>query len=154
MSSPSPNSGDAADDQTQRFVMQPNGRVRPLSPHLQVWRFHVTMAASILSRIAAGALYFGILVVAAWVLAAAFGPEAYGLFTAVSSSPFGLLIWFGLSLCLIYHLLAGIRHLVWDAGAGLTPKTSSTLSSLSLYGSLVLTVLFWIALFVSGKVSL
>jgi hypothetical protein len=61
--------GEAAEDQTGRFLVQPNGRVRPLSPHLQVWRWHVTMLASILNRMTGGALYAGALVVAAWLSA-------------------------------------------------------------------------------------
>ncbi|HEY0103830.1 MAG TPA: succinate:quinone oxidoreductase subunit C, partial [Brevundimonas sp.] len=77
--SPSPGdaSNDPTDDQSGRFVRQPNGRVRPLSPHLQVWRFHTTMWGSILNRLAAGALSVGSLFVAAWLAALAFGPEAY-----------------------------------------------------------------------------
>lgn len=149
-----PANRDAEGDQSGRLVLQPNGRPRPLSPHLQVWRFHVTMTASILNRITGGALYFGVLVVSAWVLAAAAGPEAYALFGAIAGSWFGLLVWFGLTFCLIYHFLSGVRHLVWDAGRGLAPKTSSTLSSLSLYGGAALTVLFWVVLFAAGKVSL
>lgn len=157
MSSP-PLSGDAsndpAEDQTGRFVRQPNGRVRPLSPHLQVWRFHVTMTASILHRITGGALYFGILAVALWVTCAAFGPEAYGVYAAVSGSWFGLLIWFGLTLAATYHLLSGVRHLIWDTGAGLAPKTADALAWAGILGAIVLTALIWIGLFASGRVAL
>jgi succinate dehydrogenase / fumarate reductase cytochrome b subunit len=145
---------DPSDDQSGRFVRQPNGRVRPLSPHLQIWRFHITMWASILSRIAAGALYFGILVLAAWVACAAFGPDAYGAFGRLAASPLGLLIWFGLSLALIYHLLSGVRHLIWDTGAGLSPKTASSLAGATIAGAIVVSILFWIGLFMTGKVSL
>ena len=60
MTQPAPGVGGPTDetdpDHTGRFVRQPNGRMRPLSPHLQVWRFHLTMAGSILNRVAAGAL--------------------------------------------------------------------------------------------------
>ena len=147
-------SNDPTDDQTGRFVKQPNGRVRPLSPHLQVWRFHLTMAASILNRMAAGALYFGILAVALWVVCAGFGPGAYGVYSAVSSSPIGLLVWFGLTLAATYHLFAGIRHLVWDAGAGLTPRTATNLTVISIIAAVVFSLILWIALFASGKVSL
>ncbi len=151
MSSPS---NDPTDDQSGRFVRQPNGRVRPLSPHLQVWRFHPAMLGSITHRITGAALYFGMLVIAAWVLCLAMGPEAYGAFTAISSSAFGLLVWFGLTLCLIYHLLAGVRHLTWDLGHGLTPKSANSMAWVSLIGAPVLTLLLWAALFASGKVSL
>lgn len=147
-------SNDPTDDQTGRFVRQPNGRVRPLSPHLQVWRFHVTMTASILHRITGGALYFGILAVALWVVCAAFGPEAYGAYAGISSSWFGLLVWFGLTLAATYHLLSGVRHLIWDAGAGLKPKEADGLAWFGIVGSVVLTLAIWFALFASGRVAL
>lgn len=93
MTDSSPVSGDhpkdARDDQTGRFIQQPNGRIRPLSPHLQVWRFHLTMLGSILNRGAAIALSVGALFVAAWIAAAAFGPDAYAGFVAVMGSPLG-----------------------------------------------------------------
>jgi succinate dehydrogenase / fumarate reductase cytochrome b subunit len=147
-------SNDPSEDQTGRFVRQPNGRVRPLSPHLQVWRWHVTMLGSILHRVTGGALYFGILAVAIWVVCAAFGPDAFAAYCAVASSPPGLLVWFGLTLAGVYHLFSGIRHLVWDTGAGLTPKGSSAFTTLTLVAAAVVAAAFWAALFASGKVSL
>ena len=81
--------GDARDDQTGRFQL--SGALRrpqPLSPHLQVWRFHVTMTASILHRITGSALIGGAVLVLLWLAALACGPEAYGLFSAVMASPF------------------------------------------------------------------
>ncbi len=153
MSKPSPN-GAAAEDQTGRFVVQPNGRVRPLSPHLQVWRFHLTMLGSILNRGAAIAMSVGILFVVAWLGALAFGPEAHEAFAVVMGSPFGLLIWFGLTLAGAYHLTAGVRHLIWDAGAGLSPKAATTLTAVSLIAAAVIAVGFFAALFAAGKVTL
>lgn len=158
MSQPAPGVGDPTNeadlDQTGRFVRQPNGRVRPLSPHLQIWRFHLTMAGSILNRIAAGALSFGALFVVAWLWALASGPGNLAAFTDVMGSPFGLLIWFGLTLAAAYHLTAGIRHLVWDAGSGLSPKSATTWTIVSMVAALVIALGFWAALFASGKVSL
>lgn len=144
---------EARDDQTGRFAT-PTGKPRPLSPHLQVWRFHVTMAASICHRITGAALAGGLILVAAWLAALAMGPEAYAGFGRVSGSWIGVFIWFGFSLMLFYHLLSGIRHLVWDTGRGLAPKTSSTLSSLSFAGALLLTLVFWVALALTGKFAL
>jgi len=146
--------GDAADDQTGRFVVQPNGRPRPLSPHLQVWRFHVTMAASILHRITGGALVAGAVLVVLWLLALACGPQAYTVFLTFAASPLGLLVWFGLTVALFYHLAAGIRHLIWDTGAGLSVSGANLLSTLSLAFGVVGAVLFWIALFATGRVVL
>lgn len=147
-------SNDPTEDQTGRFVRQPNGRVRPLSPHLQVWRFHLTMLGSILNRVAAGALSFGALFVAAWLAAAAFGSDAYDRFASIMGSPLGLLVWFGLSLAGAYHLTAGIRHLIWDSGAGLTPKTATNLTIVSMVVAVVLVIAFWAGLFMTGRVVL
>lgn len=158
MTDSSPVSGDhpkdARDDQTGRFIQQPNGRIRPLSPHLQVWRFHLTMLGSILNRGAAIALSVGALFVVAWIAAAAFGPDAYADFVAVMGSPLGLLIWFGLTLAAAYHLTAGIRHMIWDAGSGLTPKSATSLTLISMVVAIVIALGFWAYLFASGKVTL
>lgn len=158
MTSPLPVSGDASKTsgtgQNGPAVRQPNGRTPPLSPHLQVWRWHVTMLASILHRISGSALSAGAVLVGLWLLALAFGPEAYAAFTGLSASPLGLLVWFGLTLALTYHLASGVRHLIWDSGAGLDPKTASLLSSLSIWIGLLAGIAFWAWLFVSGRVAL
>lgn len=160
--STSPLPGDASndpasrsgDDQTGRFVVQPNGRVRPLSPHLQVWRWHVTMFASILNRMTGGALSVGSVLIALWLLALAFGPDTYATFTGWMGSPLGLLVWFGLTLALFLHLAGGIRHLIWDAAVGLAPKAADALSWASIIFGAVGTVAFWAVLFASGRVAL
>jgi succinate dehydrogenase / fumarate reductase cytochrome b subunit len=147
-------SNDPTDDQTGRFVVQPNGRVRPLSPHLQIWRWHVTMFASILNRMTGGALSVGSVLIALWLLALAFGPDAYATFTACMGSPLGLLIWFGLTLALFLHLTGGVRHLIWDAVIGLSPKSADALSWASIVVGVVGAVAFWVFLFASGRVVL
>ena len=151
---PGDSSNDPTDDQSGRFVRQPNGRVRPLSPHLQVWRFHLTMLGSILNRVAAGAMSVGVLFVVAWLAAAAFGPEAYARYAAVMGSPLGLLIWFGLSLAGAYHLTAGVRHMIWDAGSGLTPKSATNLTIVSMVAAVLIVAVFWGGLFMTGRVVL
>ena len=151
---PGDSSNDPTDDQSGRFVRQPNGRVRPLSPHLQVWRFHLTMAGSILNRLAAGALSFGAVFVVLWLLALAFGPDAYATFTGLMGSPLGLFVWFGLTVAAGVHLANGTRNLIQDTGAGLTPKTANVMSWTAIVLGVVVPVLFWIALFASGKVVL
>ncbi|WP_262423071.1 succinate dehydrogenase, cytochrome b556 subunit [Brevundimonas denitrificans] len=80
---------DADDDQTGRFVRQPNGRIRPLSPHLQIWRWHITMLASILFRMTIGAASVGAILVIGWLGALAFGPEAHAGVMAFMGSPWG-----------------------------------------------------------------
>ena len=136
------------------YTPQPNGRVRPTSPHLQIWRWHVTMLGSILHRITGSGLAGGTVLVALWLGALAFGPEAYGTFVGLAGSPFGLLIWFALSLAGFYHLASGVRHLIWDTGAGLSPKGASTLTTITLVFAVVATLAFWVWLFASGKVTL
>jgi len=147
-------SNDPTEDQTGRFVRQPNGRVRPLSPHLQIWRWHVTMLASILVRISGGALAVGAVFVVAWLAALAFGPDAYAVFTAWMGSPLGLLVWLGLTAALAYHFAGGVRHLIWDAGEGLTPKSANLLSTLSIVFAVVVTLAFWAGLFMTGRIVL
>lgn len=147
-------SGDAADDQTGRFVTQPNGRPRPLSPHLQTWRWHITMAASIAFRVTIGAASVGAILFVAWLAAAAFGPDAYADFLGLAGSLLGLIVGFGLTVVLMSFLLNGARHLYNDTGNGLTVKSANTLSAISVYGPVPLAILFWIALFATGRVSL
>lgn len=144
----------AGDDQAGRFAARPNGRARPLSPHLQIWRWHVTMLASILNRMTGAALSVGSVLIALWLLALAFGPDAYATFTGWMGSPLGLLVWFGLTLALFLHLAGGVRHLIWDAAVGLAPKTADALSWASIIFGVVGTVVFWALLFASGRVVL
>lgn len=147
--------GDARDDQTGRFgapgAVPP---VRPLSPHLQVWRFHVTMTASILHRITGAALAGGAVLVLLWLAALACGPEGYALFTGVMASPIGLLIWFGVTVALLYHWASGIRHLVWDTGRGFALPAANAMAWASILFAVVGAVAFWAWLFMSGRVSL
>lgn len=92
---------------------------RPLSPHLQVYRPQITMVLSILHRITGVFLALGALALAGWLLALAGSGQAYASFVSVAASAPGKLLIFAFSAALIYHLLNGIRHLVWDAGRGL-----------------------------------
>lgn len=147
-------SNNPADDQTGRFVRQPNGRVRPLSPHLQVWRWHITMAASILFRVTIGAATFGAMIVVGWIAALAMGPQAYTGFLTVAASWFGVLVGIGLTWVLFSLLLNGARHLINDAGQGLMLKPADLLSHIAVWGPLVLTALTWIILFSTGRVVL
>ena len=93
-------------------------RERPLSPHLQVYRWQITMVMSILHRATGVALAVGIFGLAWWLLALAQGGETFAQAAHLVASPIGLLFLFAFSLSLVYHLLNGIRHLLWDAGMG------------------------------------
>lgn len=93
-------------------------RERPLSPHLQVYRPQITTVLSILHRISGIVLSVGALGLVWWLLAVAQGGEAYARAAACLSSPLGMIALAGFSLALVYHLLSGIRHLLWDSGHG------------------------------------
>ena len=130
---------------------QPRGpQDRPMSPHLQVWRWHVTMATSILHRATGMALYVGALIAAGWFIALAAGPEAFDGYRAFLGSPIGYLILFGLSFSLLYHLANGIRHLVWDTGRGLEPRTADMSGWAAIVFAIVATVLIWVIAFVGA----
>ncbi|WP_334165159.1 succinate dehydrogenase, cytochrome b556 subunit [Phenylobacterium sp.] len=125
-------------------------RERPLSPHLQVWRWHITMWTSILHRASGVALYVGALIVAAWAVSLASGPEAYATFKSVLGSPLGKLVMFGLTLAVFYHLANGIRHVVWDLGHGLDVKTANATAVLVFAFTLAATVAVWIIAAMTG----
>ena len=117
---------------------------RPLSPHLSIYRPPITMTMSILHRITGGALYFGTLLVAWWLTAAAGPQEYFDFVNGIYGSWFGRLVLFGYAWALIHHMLGGIRHLVWDTAAYMEKQTSLKLGWATIAGSVVLTVLVWV----------
>jgi succinate dehydrogenase / fumarate reductase cytochrome b subunit len=117
---------------------------RPLSPHLFIYKPMLTMILSIVHRITGAGLYFGTLLMAWWLLAAASGPNAYAGIGAFMSSWPGRLILFGYTWALMHHMLGGIRHFIWDLGHGLGPGDRDRLARYNLIGSIVLTILIWI----------
>jgi succinate dehydrogenase / fumarate reductase, cytochrome b subunit len=125
---------------------------RPLSPHLSIYKPTLTMTMSIVHRITGGALFFGTLILAWWLLAAASGPTAYAKVQAFTGSILGMLILFGYTWALIHHMLGGIRHLIWDTGRGFGPVEREWLTLATLVGSVGITLLIWIVgfIFVGG----
>ena len=117
---------------------------RPLSPHMQIYRWPLPMAMSILHRITGGALYVGTLLLAWWLIAAGSGPNAYGRVATFINSGIGRLILFGYTWALVHHMLGGIRHLIWDTGRGFSPNEREWLALATVVGSVVLTLLLWI----------
>jgi succinate dehydrogenase / fumarate reductase, cytochrome b subunit len=117
---------------------------RPLSPHMQIYRWPLPMAMSIAHRITGAGLYVGTLLMAWWLIAAASGPNAYSRVGAFINSGLGRLILFGYTWALIHHMLGGIRHLIWDTGRGFAPHEREGLALATIVGSIVLTVLLWI----------
>ena len=116
---------------------------RPLSPHLQIYRFVPTMAMSIVHRITGGALYFGTVLVAAWLIAAASGEEYFNYVNWFFGSIVGQVILFGYTWAMLHHLLGGLRHIMWDLGYGFDKDFSTLLAKANLVASIALTVLVW-----------
>ncbi len=118
---------------------------RPLSPHLQVYRWQISSTLSILHRLTGVALSFGSLALVGWLLALATGQAAYAQVTWALASLPGQLLLVGWSFCFFYHLCNGLRHLAWDAGYGFD-KAVARKSGIAVVGAAgVLTLAFWIA---------
>jgi len=95
---------------------------RPLSPHLQVYRPQLTSVLSILHRITGVALAVGTILLVYWLIATASGPAAFATANGIIGSWIGLILLFGWTFALFFHLANGIRHLFWDAGLGFELK--------------------------------
>jgi succinate dehydrogenase / fumarate reductase cytochrome b subunit len=117
---------------------------RPLSPHLFIYKPMLTMLMSIAHRVTGAGLYFGTLLLAWWLLAAASGPNAYAGIGSFMSSLVGRVILFGYTWTLIHHMLGGIRHLIWDTGHGFGSVEREWLAIATLVGSISLTVVIWV----------
>jgi succinate dehydrogenase / fumarate reductase cytochrome b subunit len=116
---------------------------RPLSPHLQIYRWSWTMAMSIAHRATGVALYCGTLLIALWLVAAASGPGPYETAQAIAGSFLGRLVLFGYTFALLHHMIGGLRHFVWDMGRGFEPQARMNLAKYSVLVSGGLTVLVW-----------
>ncbi|QYZ69934.1 succinate dehydrogenase, cytochrome b556 subunit [Neotabrizicola shimadae] len=114
---------------------------RPLSPHLQIYRWQIPMLTSILTRITGHALYAGFFLAVWWLLAAAISPEYFDFVNWLATSWIGILIWVGSAWAMWFHYLTGLRHLYYDAGKGLDVPTAEKLGWACLIGSVVLTAL-------------
>ena len=118
-------------------------RERPISPHLQVYKPQITSVLSIFHRITGVALTFGLILLVAWIFTLSLGEEYFQYFVMFIKSWFGLLILFGFTFALNYHLCNGIRHLFWDAGYGYEIETVHKSGLAVLVVSCVLTMLIW-----------
>ncbi len=119
-------------------------RPRPTSPHLQIYSPMINMVMSIVHRMTGAALYFGSLLLAIWLIAAAMGPEAFDQVNVLFGSLLGRLVLIGYTWALLHHMLGGIRHLIWDTGRGLDIKTADFLCWTSIILSLALTAVIWL----------
>jgi succinate dehydrogenase / fumarate reductase cytochrome b subunit len=116
---------------------------RPLSPHIQIYRWQLTMVMSIVHRVTGGALYFGTVLLALWLVALASGPGPFATAQAITGSWFGLLVLFGYSWALIHHMFGGLRHFVWDFGFAMGKPARDRIALANLVLSIVLTLLVW-----------
>ncbi|MFA6964469.1 succinate dehydrogenase, cytochrome b556 subunit [Bosea sp. (in: a-proteobacteria)] len=121
---------------------------RPLSPHLQIYRWSWTMAMSIAHRATGCALYGGTVLIAAWLVAAASGPAAFETAQWIAGSMLGRLVLFLYSFALLHHMVGGLRHFVWDMGYGYEPQTRMNMAKYSVFVSGGLTLLVWIVAYV------
>ncbi len=117
---------------------------RPLSPHLQVYRPQLTSVLSIFHRFTGIALSVGTLLLVYWLAAAAAGPDTFNSAQNFVGSWFGILLLFGWSVALFYHLCNGIRHLFWDAGYGFELPQAYASGWAVVLATGVLTLLAWI----------
>jgi succinate dehydrogenase / fumarate reductase cytochrome b subunit len=123
-----------------------NGEIhqRPLSPHIQIYRWTLTMFLSILHRATGVALYAGTLLLVWWLMAAATGPEAFALFQGVAGSWIGRLVLFGYTWALFHHMFGGIKHFIWDTGAGFELSAVEWISRGATVIPILLTLISWV----------
>ncbi|MFB0611232.1 succinate dehydrogenase, cytochrome b556 subunit [Aurantiacibacter poecillastricola] len=123
---------------------------RPLSPHLQIWKWGPHMTVSILHRISGdGMALVGLSVLLWWLGALAGGPESYETFHDHASSWYGMVVLVGLTWAFFNHMSSGIRHFVLDIGAGYEIDTNRTFSVVSIASGIVLTAAFWAVILLS-----
>ena len=115
---------------------------RPLSPHLFAYKFKYTLATSILNRITGLGLSLGLVVLTYWLMAVASGPRAYARAVAVLSLPISKFLYVGLIFAFSYHLVAGIRHLIWDTGTYMERAQAQRSAWLVAVASVLLTAVF------------
>lgn len=121
----------------------PKRHPRPISPHLSIYSPLVNMVMSIVHRLTGVALYFGTLLLAWWLIAAATGPSYFDFVNGLLTTLPGKLILLGYTWALMHHMLGGMRHLIWDTGRGFNISTVNLLSWGTIIGSLGLTAAIW-----------
>lgn len=125
---------------------------RPLSPHLQVYKWPLAMAISILHRLTGVALAIGAVLLVVVLISVAAGPASYEVMRGYIASLLGQIFLFLWTVALFLHLFNGIRHLVWDAGYGFEKSTTKNSGILVFLATIVLTVAVWIAAYLTSNV--
>jgi succinate dehydrogenase / fumarate reductase cytochrome b subunit len=127
-------------------------RIRPISPHLQVYRWQIGNSLSILHRITGSALALGLLALCYWLIALAGGQASYRAAVRALASPLGMLLLIGWTFAFFYHLLNGVRHLLWDVGLGFERMERHASGWIAVLGSIGLTLGVWALLWHFGRV--
>ena len=123
-------------------------QARPVSPHLQIWRWRVHTVTSIMHRVTGNGLAIvGGIAFAWWLVAAALGPDAYTDFVSVARSPIGVIVGIGLTWGFFQHAASGVRHLAMDTGAGFEIHVSKITATLTFVVSTLATLAFWAFIF-------
>jgi len=118
-------------------------RPRPLSPHLQIYRFTITMTMSIVHRGTGIALYLGTILLVLWLGAAALGDGPLGVVNFIYGSWIGQIVLFLATWALFQHLLGGIRHFIWDSIHCMEPGQREAIAWANCIGAIVLTLIVW-----------
>ena len=121
-----------------------NDSKNPISPHLQIYRWHVSSLLSITHRISGIINLFALILIFFWLLILSFGESNYETFLLMINSFFGKFILIGFTWSMCFHLLSGIRHLVWDLGYGYEIKTANISGIIVIISSLAVTIIFWL----------
>ena len=116
----------------------------PLSPHIQIYRWHISSLLSITHRISGIINLLGLILMFIWLLVLSLGENNYELFLIMINSFLGKFILVGFTWSMIFHLLSGIRHLAWDLGYGYEIKTANISGVIVIIFSLALTIIFWL----------
>jgi len=121
-----------------------NDSKNPLSPHLQIYRWHISSLLSITHRISGIINLVALIFIFFWLLVLSFGANNYEIFLLIINSFFGKFILVGFTWSMSFHVLSGIRHLAWDLGYGFEIKNANISGIAVIILSLVLTIIFWL----------
>ena len=116
----------------------------PLSPHLQIYRWHISSLLSITHRISGVVNLLALILIFFWLITLSLGENNYESFLLVINSFFGKFILIGFTWSMIFHSLSGVRHLIWDLGYGFEIKTANISGIIVIIFSFILTVVFWL----------
>ena len=121
-----------------------NDSKNPLSPHLQIYKWHISSLLSITHRISGVINLLALILIFFWLIFLSLGENNYQSFLLIINSFIGKFILIGFTWSMSFHLLSGIRHLAWDLGYGFEIKTANVSGIIVIISSLVLTILFWL----------